>query len=54
MIIIMHDGRVFRVIKPGAFGKTPTLAYENGLLSFLAKDYPSAVTVNMNDIALVG
>ena len=53
MTIIMHDGRIFRVIRPSAFGKKPTLAYENGLLSFLARGYPNTVTVNMSDIALV-
>jgi hypothetical protein len=54
MIIQMKDGRVFHVIKPCAFGKKPTFAYEDGWISFYAKEYHTTVTVNLNDIALVG
>ena len=54
MKIYMKDGRVYQIIKPCAFGNKPTFAYENGLLSFYARGYNTAVTVNMNDISLVG
>ena len=52
--IYMKDGRIFQVIKPCAFGKKPTFAYENEWLSFYARGYHTTVTVNLSDISLIG
>lgn len=54
MKIHMKDGRIFQIIRPCAFGKKPTFAYENGWLSFYARGYHTAVTVRLDDISLVG
>lgn len=54
MKIYMKDGRIFQIIRPCAFGKKPTFAYENGWLSFYARGYHTTITVNLSDIALIG
>ena len=54
MKIYMKDGRIFQIIRPCAFGKKPTFAYENGWLSFYAKGCHTIVPVNLSDISLIG
>lgn len=54
MKIWTRDGKLYFVIKPSAYGAKPTLAYENGRLSFFARGHENVVTINMDDIMYVG
>ena len=53
MRIWTRDGKLYHLIKPSAYGNRPTLAYEDGKLSFFARGYESVVTINMDDITFV-
>lgn len=54
MKIWTRNGEYYHLIKPSAFGKTPTLSYEDGKLSFLARGHKGIVTIDMDDITYVG